>query len=208
MLLPKKNKIIYWCMHRYVKFLVGIKFQQLSFNSIEFDRNRSVLILANHFSFWDGLILHCVNDKLFKKDFYVMVNEATAYKMHYLQYGGAFSINKNSREMIESLNYAAKLLDDPQNLVLLFPQGKLFSNFVEDVHFEKGILRVIKQAAGKFQLVFASTFIQFYKHRKQSINVYLKAETVNYADKSINELKDAYQQHYNAAKKLQTEIDL
>jgi hypothetical protein len=97
---------------------------------------------------------------------------------------------------------------NPQNLVLLFPQGKLFSNFVEDVHFEKGILRVIKQATGKFQLIFASTFIQFYKHRKQSINVYLKSETESYADKSINELKDVYQQHYNAAKKLQTEIDL
>ncbi|MDB4921001.1 1-acyl-sn-glycerol-3-phosphate acyltransferase [Mucilaginibacter sp.] len=195
-------------MHQYLKFLIRTKFQELLFNDIEIDKNRSILLLANHFSFWDGLILHCINDKLFKKNFYVMINEATAYKINYLQYGGAFSINKNSRGILESLEYAANLLNDPQNLVLLFPQGKLFSNFVEDVHFEKGILRVIKQATGKFQLIFASTFIQFYKHRKQSINVYLKSETESYADKSIHELKDAYQQHYNAAKKLQTEIDL
>ena len=60
----------------------------------------------------------------------------------------------------------------------------------------------------KFQLEFASMFIQFYKHRKQSINVYLKSESENYADKSIHVLKDAYQRHYSAAKKLQTEIDL
>jgi len=110
--------------------------------------------------------------------------------------------------IIKSLDYAAALLHDPQNLVLLFPQGKLFSNFVEDICFEKEILRVIKQAAGKFQLVFASTFIQFYKHRKQSINVYLKNETESYADKNISELKEAYQQHYSSAKKIQTEIDL
>ena len=195
-------------MHQYVKFLVRTKFHELVFNTIEIDRKKSVLLLANHFSFWDGLILHCINDRLFKKNFHFMVNEDTAYKLHYLQYGGAFSINKNSRQILESLDYAAALLANPNNLVLLFPQGKLFSNFVEDVRFEKGVLRVMKQAAGKFQLVFASTFIQFYKHRKQSINVYLKSETGDYADKSMTALKDAYQQHYNAAKKLQTEVDL
>ncbi|MEO6630170.1 MAG: 1-acyl-sn-glycerol-3-phosphate acyltransferase, partial [Mucilaginibacter sp.] len=162
----------------------------------------------NHFSFWDGLIMHCINDRLFKKHFYVMINEATAYKINYLRYGGAFSINKNSRKMLESLDYAARLLNEPGNLVLLFPQGKLFSNFVDDVKFEKGILRIVKQAAGKYQLVFAATFIQFYKHRKQSINVYLKPEKDSYAGKSLAELKEAYQQHYDAAKKLQTEIDL
>ena len=137
-----------------------------------------------------------------------MVNEDTAYKLHYLQYGGAFSINKSSRKMIESLDYAAKLLNQPGNLVLLFPQGKLFSNFVEDVRFEKGVLRVMKKAAGKFQLVFAATFIQFYKHRKQSINIYLKSESADYHDKSIAELKEAYQRHYDAAKKSQTEVEL
>jgi 1-acyl-sn-glycerol-3-phosphate acyltransferase len=208
MVYPKKNKVIYWCLHQYVKFLVRTKFHDLIFNTFEIEKNKSVLLLANHFSFWDGLILYCINDKLLKKNFHFMVNEDTAYKLHYLRYGGAFSINKNSRQILESLDYAASLLNDPDNLVLLFPQGKLFSNFVEDVHFEKGVLRVIKQAAGKFQLVFASTFIQFYKYRKQSINVYLKTETISYADKSIVELKDAYQQHYNAAKKLQTEIVL
>jgi hypothetical protein len=137
-----------------------------------------------------------------------MIREDTAYKLHFLQYGGAFSINKNSRKILESLDYATMLLNDPQNLVLLFPQGKLFSNFVEDVNFEKGVLKVIRQASGKFQLIFASTFIQFYKHKKQSINVYLKIETENYAEKSINELKNAYQHHYNTTKKLQTEIIL
>ena len=109
MLAPKKNSIIYWCMHQYVKFLVRTKFQELLFNDIEIDKNRSILLLANHFSFWDGLILHFINDKLFKKNFYVMINEATAYKINYLQYGGAFSINKNSRGMLESLDYAANL---------------------------------------------------------------------------------------------------
>ena len=208
MVYPKKNKFIHWFLSNYVKWLVSKTFHELLFNTITIDKNRPILLLANHFSFWDGLILYCINDRLFKKKFHVMVREDTTYKLHYLRYGGAFSINKNSRKMLESLDYAAKLLDDPQNLVLFFPQAKLYSNFVEDIHFEKGILKVIRQAEGKFQLIFASTFIQYYKHKKQSINVYLKNETENYAGKSIDELKDTYQQHYTASKKLQTEIVL
>jgi hypothetical protein len=52
MLRPKKNGIIYWFMSRYVKFLVRTKFQQLLFNTIAVDEKKSVLVLANHFSFW------------------------------------------------------------------------------------------------------------------------------------------------------------
>jgi 1-acyl-sn-glycerol-3-phosphate acyltransferase len=208
MVYPKNNKLIHWLLHSYLKWLVSKTFHELLFNTIEIDRNKSILLLANHFSFWDGPILYRINDKLLKKTFHVMVGEDTAYKLNFLRYGGAFSINKNSRKMLESLDYAAKLLNDSKNLVVLFPQGKLYSNFVEDIHFEKGILKIIKQAEGKFQLVFASTFIQYYKHKKQSVNVYLKSETESYADKNITELKNAYQQHYDATKKLQTEIIL
>ena len=50
MLLPKKNKIIYWFMSRYEKFLARTKFQQLLFNTIAVDEKKSVLVLANHFS--------------------------------------------------------------------------------------------------------------------------------------------------------------
>jgi len=93
-------------------------------------------------------------------------------------------------------------------ILYCYSAGQIFLNFVDDVRFEKGLSRIIKQAGGKYQLIFSATFIQFYKHRKQSINVYLKSEKESFADKEIGELKEAYQQHYNAAKKLQTEIDL
>jgi hypothetical protein len=105
---------------------------------------------------------------------------------------------------MESLDYAVKLLNDPQNLVLIFPQGKLYSNFVNNINFEKGIMKVINQARGKFQLVFAASFIQYFKHKKQSVTVYIKNE--DYAGKSFDELKSAYQLYYDLAKLEQTEI--
>lgn len=197
------NRIV----HYYIKWIVGKTFHEIPFNNIEIDKNRSVLLIGNHFSFWDGLILYCVNDKLLKKKLHVMILEETARKERFLKYVGAFSVKKDSKSIVQSLDYAAELLDDPTNLVLMFPQGKLYANFVTNIHFEKGIMRIIEKAAGNFQLIFASTFIQYFKHKKPTATVYLKSESENYADKNIDKLQEAYQRHYEASKLLQTEID-
>jgi len=107
-----------------------------------------------------------------------------------------------------SLDYAIGLLKDPNNLLLIFPQGQLYPNFTSYIHFEKGVQRIIDKAEGKFQLVFAAAFIQYFKHFKPTATVYLKTESVIYAGKSINELQSAYQQHFDASKQLQIEIDI
>jgi len=125
-----------------------------------------------------------------------------------LKYAGAFSVSKHSRSIIESINYAVELLNNHSNMVVMFPQGKLYSNFVEQIHFEKGVLKIIQKAKPDIQIVFAATFIQYFKHKKPTATVYLKQETVNYAGKSIDDLQQAYQQHYTASKQRQTEIDI
>jgi hypothetical protein len=133
-----------------------------------------------------------------------MVREDTTLHLNIVKYGGAFSINRNSRKMLESLDYASQLLRDPQNLVLMFPQGKLYSNFVGNIHFEKGIMKVIEQAEEKFQLIFATSFVQYFRNKKQSVTVYLKREES--AGKCFDDLKTAYQQYYSDTKLQQTEI--
>jgi 1-acyl-sn-glycerol-3-phosphate acyltransferase len=208
MLYPKKNAVAKWFFKAYVKWLVGKEFHQFIYNAIQIDKNRSVLLIANHFSFWDGLILFCLNDKMFKKKFHVMILQDTAKKIGVLRYGGAFSVNKGSRSMLESLDYAAQLLNDSGNLVLMFPQGRLFSNFVSRVKFEKGIIKLIEKAKDNYQIIFAATFIQYIKHKKPSVTVYLKHEDNNYAGKTINDLQNSYQQHYESSKQQQTEIEI
>jgi 1-acyl-sn-glycerol-3-phosphate acyltransferase len=204
MIRPEKNIIIRGILHFYVRWIVGRHFNELRFNEIAINENRSILLIANHFSFWDSLILYIVCIKLFKKRFYVMVREDTTMKLKYLKFGGAFSISKNSRDMLQSLEYAAELLNDPQNLVLIFPQGKLYSNFVSNINFEKGITKVMDRAEGKFQMVFAATFIQYLKHKKPTVTVYLKHEECD--GKSFEDMKNGYQEHYDNTKLQQTEI--
>ena len=202
--MPKKNPIIHWILHHYGQWTFSRHFHELRSDPIDIDKNKSVLLIANHFSYWDALILYLICIKLLKKKFHVMVRQDTTVQLKYLKFGGAFPINKNSRDMLRSLDYAAELLSDPQNLVLIFPQGKLYSNFVSEINFGKGIMKVIDKANGKFQLVFAATFIQYLKHKKPTATVYLKNQA--YREKSLEDLKNTYQKHYENTKLQQTEI--
>ncbi len=208
MIYPKNNPLIHRFFHHYIGHLIKSNFKAFNFNGLEVDEDKSVLLLANHFGWWDGFLLYWLNYKLLKKKFHIMILEDTAKRVFFLKYMGAFSVVKNSRSMIESLNYASELLKDPQNLVLVFPQARLYSNFVDDIHFERGLLKIIKQAAGKFQYVFAATFIEYFQHKKPTINVYVQKHPGDTAAESIDELKDLFQQHYESAKLLQTQIVL
>ncbi|MDT3404190.1 1-acyl-sn-glycerol-3-phosphate acyltransferase [Mucilaginibacter terrae] len=204
MIYPKNNKLISGFFHRYIGYIIGKNFRAFNFNTIEVDAGKSILLLANHFSWWDGFLLYWLNNLLFQKKFHVMVLEDTVKKVFFLKYLGAYSVLKNSRSMIESLNFTAELLNNPQNLVLVFPQAKLYSNFTNDIHFEGGLTKIIKQAAGKFQYVFANTFIENFEHKKPTVNVYVQnyVEDIN----NLDELKQAFQQHYRSAKAQQTQI--
>ena len=204
---PKNNKFFRWFFSRYIKVLIRRNFQAVNYNSITVAADRSVLLVANHFSWWDGFILYYLNARLLKKNFHIIVLKETMQKVKFFKYLGAFSVNKNSRTVMQTLNYAAQLLNEPKNLVVIFPQGKLYSNFVTSVNFEKGIMKVLKQADNKFQLVTAVTFVENLGFKKPSVNVYL--QTLPHAKfENITELNDIYQQHYNAARQQQTEIVL
>jgi 1-acyl-sn-glycerol-3-phosphate acyltransferase len=208
MIYPRKNKLLFRILHYYATLVTGRHFHEVLFNTIETDKNKSILLIANHYSFWDALILYRVNTRLLHKKMHVMILEESMHRYAMFKYGGMFSVKKNSRDILKSLDYAAKLLDDPANLVLIYPQGRLHSNFVEHIHFEKGVLNIIKAAQAQFQLVFAAAFVQYFKHTKPTATVYLKAETTDFAAKYLTELQSAYQQHYDTSKLLQTEIDI
>ncbi len=205
MIYPANNIIIKRGFEAYIKFIVARNFSNINFNNLVLDKNKPVLLIANHSGFWDGFLMHYINRQLFKKRFHVMLLERTSKRIPILKYAGAFSINKNSRDIITSLNFAAQLLNDPQNLVLIFPQGKLYSNFITQLEFEKGVMKVIEKAQDKFQLIYSTIFIEYFTNKKPQANIYLKHATdIAFAD--IEQLQTDYQQHYDNARQQQTQI--
>ena len=196
-----------WIFKTYVHWAVGRHFKAVDFNRLDVDDHRSVLLVANHFSIWDALLLYIITPKAFGKKFHVMILEETARREPMLKYGGAFAVRKEGKSILESIDHAARLLNDPQNLVLIFPQGKLYSNFVDELHFEKGIMRVMEEAAGRFQLIYAATFIENFRSKKPSANIYLH-KVINCKFDSITTFTADYRQHYHESKLQQTQIVL
>jgi len=203
MVYPGSNKLVRWLFGLYISQSVKRNFYQINFNEIPVDRSRATLLLANHYSWWDGFICYHLNQLLFKKRLHVMVLEATVKQWPFMRHLGAFSINPQSKDMSRSLTYAAGLLDDPDNLLLIFPQGKLYSNFINDIRFEKGLGRIIAQSSGNFQYIMAASFTECFDHKKPSVSLYLKAPAI--PPGNINAVNDAYTRHYNESKQLQTQ---
>ncbi|MBU0694933.1 MAG: lysophospholipid acyltransferase family protein, partial [Bacteroidetes bacterium] len=195
MVKPQSNKIIHQFFSWYISRIIKSDFDRFEYNDIKIEDNKAILLLANHFSWWDGFLLFHLNKIYFKKHFHVMVLQDTAEKVKFLKYLGAFSIQKNAKSLVESLDYAGKLLDNPANLVLIFPQGELYSSHSAAIQFEKGVSRIIAASKKQFQYIFAAVLTDYFDRRKPSIKAYLEHwEAKEY--NSLQVIKSAYNKHY------------
>lgn len=137
------------------------------------DRNKPILILANHQSWWDGFWLNYFNEKITHRKLYFMMLEEQLLKYKFFNKIGGFSIRKNSKDAVCSINYTIKLLENPQNAVFLFPQGEIQSIYVDYIHFEKGISRIINKS-NNIQVLFICNFVEYFSYQKPSLFMYFK----------------------------------
>ncbi len=202
---PRKNTLIYKFFSWYIKHIIQRDFSAFRYNEIEMEHNSSVLILANHFSWWDGFFIFYINKRFFKRNFHVLVNADNYKNVGFLKYLGAFAVEHSGKDVLDTLNYAGKLLDEPQNLVLVFPQGKLFSNHVKNLTFEKGVMQMINASKKKINIVFSATLIDYFAKQKPSVYTYLQLwENEEYI--SLQLLKSAYNKHYESSVLKQTQL--
>lgn len=165
----------------------------------------SILLIANHFSWWDGFIQYRLNRQVFQKKFYVMMQEQQLIHHKILCQGGAFSIRKGSREIMESLRYSAGLLEDTNNLLLLFPQGRIQSIHTAEFRFQKGMEYLLKHTSGQVQLVFNVNLIDYFSEKRPSLSVYYrKYEPAG--SFALPVLENAYNEYARECKQRQYEL--
>lgn len=153
----------------------------INFPSI--DKEKATFVLMNHFSMNDGALLYHVNRKMIKKKFNVMSLEDQMEKFPLLKYIGSFSVNKKSRSLIKSIDNAASLLGDPKNMFGFFPQGDVYSQHLNQVHFEKGLELILKKNKHEVQTIFVVLLLDFLGSFKPKANLYFKEyEGVMHAD--------------------------
>lgn len=101
--------------------------------------------------------------------------EEQLLRHRFLNYTGGFSVSKNSKSVLESLNYCNELLMHPGNMVLIFPQGKIESQHQHQFSFGKGIERIIgSKRDGALQVLFVSNLVDYFSNRKPTLTINLK----------------------------------
>jgi 1-acyl-sn-glycerol-3-phosphate acyltransferase len=133
----------------------------------------SVLLLCNHFSWWDGFFGNYLAYYHLNRKLYIMMQHDHLEKRMLFNLFGGFSIEKGTREMLKSLHYAADLLNNPENLVVVFPQGELVSNHATGIDMGQGIERLIKHIKGPCQIVYSCTLIDYFESLKPSAFIHL-----------------------------------
>mgnify|MGYP001168786609 CR=1 FL=1 len=161
------------------------------------ENNLPVLMIVNHFSWWDGFWAEYLNLKLFRRKYHFMMLEKELRSNMFLNKTGGYSINRGSRSVIESLDYTASLLSDSGNIVLMFPQGKFESMHLRDFRFEKGVEYVLKKVKTPVQIIFVVNLIEYYSNQKPLLTIHFRE--YNDPDRSSEALEREFNRFYSAA---------
>jgi 1-acyl-sn-glycerol-3-phosphate acyltransferase len=197
----KHNAIIYPFFKWYIRVKIRRNFQAVKIKGEIADRNLPVLLITNHNSWWDGLWVEWVNQQVFKRKFYFMMLEEQLRNFWFFNYTGGYSVRKNSKSIIESLAYTRELLIDRQNLVLMYPQGKIQSMHDIDFQFKKGIEHVLKRMNNPVQLIFMVSLMDYFSNPKPGLFLYLKEYTEN--DLSTKTIRLNFSEFYQNCIELQ-----
>ncbi|MDP3452154.1 MAG: 1-acyl-sn-glycerol-3-phosphate acyltransferase [Bacteroidales bacterium] len=150
---------------------------------------RAVILISNHFSFWDGFIHLIINREVFKKRIYIMMLYQQLKKRQFLRYGGCFSVDPGKREIIDSLKYSSSILNDSSNMLLIFPQGEIQSLYVNNYIFGRGIEYIISKAP-KADIYFNTNLINFFSDKRPTMTIYYKRYIPE--NRTIKEIESAY----------------
>lgn len=175
MIKARHNKLYIWFFWKFFQWMRKIYFHKMTiFSDLQIPDHQSVLLFQNHFSWYDGYFSYELSRNVFKRRFNVMMLEEQLQKRMFLNRCGIFSIKKNNRDFLNSLSYTAELLNDPKNMVTIYPSGELLSLHKQNLTFQKGINRLFKGKTDQFVIVLAVVLIDYFTKVRPEIRIYLE----------------------------------
>lgn len=162
----------------FTRIAIHSKFNKIFIEGDTSTPKSSVLIINNHFSWWDGFFINYLNNKFWKKTFHVMMLEEELKKRRLLSRGGAFSIRKNHSSTASSFIYAKNILkNNNNNLLLMYPQGKFQAQATRHLHFEPGVEQLALKTDVPIKMVV--TLIDYFGSPRPSAWLYIKNLPLN-----------------------------
>ncbi|MDF1576565.1 MAG: lysophospholipid acyltransferase family protein [Bacteroidales bacterium] len=164
--------------------------------------DKPVLLIANHFSWWDGFIGNYLSYKYLKKKFHVMMLREQLEKRMFLNKAGAFSVEKSSRSAVESILYSAEILSQKENLLLMFPQGKIESLYHKDFRFAKGVEKILAKCDSPPEVLFNINLVDYFSRVSPTLFI----RTLSYqGDLLAKPLEEAFNRFHSDCISLQNE---
>jgi len=170
----KHNAVIYPFFKWFIRFKINRNFIPVKITSEIIEKNLPVLLITNHNSWWDGLWVEYVNQQIFKRKYHFMMLEEQLRKFWFCKYTGGFSVRKNSKSIIETLDYTRQLLTNKNNLILMYPQGEIQSMHEPVFKFERGLEHILKKIENPVQVVFMVSLVDYFSNPKPGLFLYLK----------------------------------
>ncbi|PBB05166.1 MULTISPECIES: lysophospholipid acyltransferase family protein [Salimicrobium] len=142
---PNKNRWIESGFRRVSRTLIRRQFHNVYIAKDSGTSPSYGLFLINHSSWWDGLLLHLLNDKVLQTDSHIMIDEEGMERFPVFSRVGGFSVDHNSLSHTrQALLYTEKLLKEKKG-VFLFPQGGEKHQEARPLRFQKGAGFIIRR---------------------------------------------------------------
>lgn len=158
MITAKKSKLFDALFHRYNHWLLWQHFATVRVAGSEHltavDRSLPVIGFGNHSSWWDGLIIYYLSHTLLDADVYLMMEEKQLARYRFFSRVGAFSVQREdaSRAAV-SLRYAARLLEQPNRWLWIYPQGSMQPNDHRPLRFFPGAAMIARLTGKSVYLI-------------------------------------------------------
>lgn len=104
-----------------------------------------VLYIANHSSWWDGLIIFLLTEKASELDHYMMMEEKQLKQYAFFRKLGAFPVQKENLKSVKQALMTAKENMQAGRAVWLFPQGKIMHQDMRPLELEGGASFLVRQ---------------------------------------------------------------
>ncbi|MPL70194.1 hypothetical protein SDC9_15947 [bioreactor metagenome] len=191
LLKAKHNFLIYPFFQFYTKVIIKRKFHAVIIEKKDIDTSKPILLISNHVSWWDGFWAMYINLNILKKKFYFMMHEKQLLEYKFFNQTGGFSINNQYRHIIDSINYSSSILEDKNNLLVIYPQGEINSIYQSNFIFKRGIEKIINQK--DITLLFSANLIDYFSNHKPSLFIYLEEYNGEF---DLKDIEEAYNLFY------------
>lgn len=187
MIKAERNRIALFVFDIYLDRLLKKYFHDFilinDFPSIRDDK--SLIVAPNHFSWWDGFFVYYSLRKLTKKKTYIMMLEEQLKRYWFFQKIGCFSVNPNNKQStIVTMKYTMELLNNPDNCVVIFPQGELEPFDKNPLSYNKGIEFLAEHSNNEFDILPVANKI-YYTNQKLPFVLMRTDQIINSSDVKI-----------------------